>query len=347
MDTTPQVRPWLLVVTTLTVAGGLYLVYESVTRPVASTHIPLHTEVTLPEVSPSVETTAADGTVSTTAQVPTRVTALSGYLKKEFGDQIEHPYIQLRMLGRLVEMLKEQYGDDWEPRLRELLAQAFPDLVDVLMKRYEDSKVFSEWHTATAQAPYRDATERRRAEWNKRLEVFGEDAKKIWEDDYRQYRMETSLADIDGSGEALDARVDAYVSTIKDVYGADFANTMDPVSRQSGFLELGSTQRDLAAMSAADRAAALKDIREAVGLDPQAIDRLAELDAQRDAERARGEAYMQARETLLMQYQGEDLQGQIDALRSKTFSSEEAGIIQGEEDAGYFRFGQPRIIGGN
>lgn len=346
MENKPQVRPWLLVTTIATVAGGLYLSYVELNRPVATSHVAMHTEMTLPETTVDTDTTSADGT-ATTAQVSVKSSSLAGYLKKEFGENIANPYMQLRMLGRLVEMLKEQYGDGWEAKLREILALSFPELVEELMARYEASKVFSEWHLATAQAPYRDASERRRAEWDKRLEVFGDDAKKIWEDDYQQYRMETALVDIDSSSEGLDTRVSQYVDAMKSVYGNNFAERLDPVSRQAGFLELGSTQRDLAGMSDRDRAAALRAIRESIGIDKPAIERLAQLDADRDAERARGEAYMQARQALQGQYTGDELQTRVQALREETFLPDEVETIRGEEDAGYFRFSQPRIFGGN
>jgi hypothetical protein len=346
MENSTQVRPWLLVATIATVAMGLYLAYAELNKPVATSHVEMHTEIRLPE-NPVEAPVAGEASASTSAQVPTRASSLAGYVKKEFGDAIAHPYVQIRMLGRLVEMLKEQYGDEWESRLREILAQAFPDLVDELMKRYEETKVFSEWHLATAQAPYRDEFERRRAEWDKRLEVFGEDAKKIWEDDYRQFRMETALSDIEKSTEVLDVRVKSYVDTMKDVYGSDFTEKVDPVARQSGILTLPSTQRDLAAMSPLDRAAALRSIRESVGIDKPAIERLAQLDADRDAERARGEAYMQARQALESQYSGEELQSRVNALQEESFLPDEVEIIRGEEGAGYFRYTQPRILGGN
>lgn len=346
MESKPQVRPWLLVTTIATVAGGLYLSYVELNRPVATAHVPMHQEMSLPETRVDTGARSADGAVTTT-QVSVKATSLAGYLQKEYGEGIVKPYIQLKMLDKLTQMLKEQYGDGWEAKLREILALAFPDMVDELLRRYEQSMLFAEWHLANAQAPYRDSSSRRRAEWDKRLEVFGEDAKKIWEDDYNRYQMEAALASIDSSFEPLDTRVGQYVDAMKSVYGSNYAERVDPVARQSGFLELQSTQRDLAKMPPRDRASALHAIRESIGMDKPAIERLAQLDAARDAERARGENYMQARQALQGQYAGDELQSRVQALREETFLPDEVEIIRGEEDAGYFRFSQPRVYGGN
>ena len=112
------------------------------------------------------------------------------------------------------------------------------------------------------------------------------------------------------------------------------------------FLDLGSVQKDLDALTAEQREAQLRSIRKDMGLDDAALTRWKELDGQRDARWAMGEQYMTERQRLTLSYSGAELEGRLQQLRARYFP-DEAQTIADEEASGFYRFSQPRQWGRN
>jgi hypothetical protein len=114
----------------------------------------------------------------------------------------------------------------------------------------------------------------------------------------------------------------------------------------SRFLALDSVQRELASLPAADRTAALRDVRKGLGLDDAALGRWSSLDQERDRRWDVGRAYMAERAELVKQHAGEALEARLAELRAHYFGAE-AETIADEEAAGFFRFDRPRRYGFN
>lgn len=346
MDTTPQVRPWLLVTTIITVAGGMYLAYDELNKPVATTHVPMHTEIKLTDYE-SAEGTQATPLAPGVAKVPTRTTAMAAHVKRMFEDGIQHPLTQVSMLRYLSSLAADVFGDGWEKKLRELLTLAFPERVEALLVRYEQLKTYLEWQNMNAQYAAGYVEDRRWSDWDKRFEIFGDDAKLIFQEDYKAYQLESSLRDLDESTDDLESRSQRYASELRSVYGQYFYESLDPVIRQTAFLTLPSTQRDLANLSPEERVGALRRFREAIGMEEAAVDGLEALDSARESERQAGSLYMQERDAMVVQYTGDELQTRLEELRGRWFPEGLAAVIKNEESAGYFRYAEKVVLGVN
>jgi hypothetical protein len=127
--------------------------------------------------------------------------------------------------------------------------------------------------------------DRLRATWDKRLQLFGEDAKVIWAAQLQQEQVETALKQLDTPSLPLAAKVDSYVQTLVEVYGPDARNPdrSHPVQQMEGLLSLASVQDQLHQMTPEQRRDELHHLRTALGLDAEAVKRWDELDAERHA----------------------------------------------------------------
>ena len=89
----------------------------------------------------------------------------------------------------------------------------------------------------------------------------------------------------------------------------------------------------------------MSDIRSAMGMSPEAVARWSALDQQRDASWQQGQSYMQSRAQVMQQYEGEQQQRELEALRRSSFDEDNAKTIKAEEDAGFYRYSSRRRIG--
>lgn len=112
------------------------------------------------------------------------------------------------------------------------------------------------------------------------------------------------------------------------------------------FLRTAGVQRQLAAMSPAERAAALAQIRGDLGFDEEGIARMAAIDERREARWQVGLAYMQERARVAATFEGDARDAELRALREEYFA-DEAPTIEAEERDGFFRFERPRVYGRN
>ncbi len=97
-------------------------------------------------------------------------------------------------------------------------------------------------------------------------------------------------------------------------------------------------------MDSENRYKTLKQIRLNLGIEPDAVKRLEDLDKERDIRWEIGQQYNIEREKLLKQGASEE---EIQKLRLKFFSPEMSEIIQQEEQSGFFRFKEKRVYGIN
>ncbi|MEZ4236361.1 MAG: hypothetical protein R3F59_09410 [Myxococcota bacterium] len=104
------------------------------------------------------------------------------------------------------------------------------------------------------------------------------------------------------------------------------------------FLRRPGVQAELAALSEADRADALAEIRRGFGYPEDAVARAAAVDARHEAAWAAGLAYWAARQ--------DAADSELDALRARFFG-DRASTIANEEALGFFRFTRPRVYGVN
>lgn len=148
--------------------------------------------------------------------------------------------------------------------------------------------------------------------------------------------------------EPLEIRLDLYLASLR---RALEASGNEALLAHGGvftehFLRLAPVQEDLAALSPAARADALARIRREMGFDPEQVERMARVDAERQARWDAGLAYMEERGRLARTFEGEALEEELRLLRERHFGRT-AATIGREETQGFFRFERPRVYGRN
>lgn len=270
-------------------------------------------------------------------------------LQKRYGKVLFHGHEQVKCIEKIMEYLMSQYPDDWQDRMLDFLKKAFPDMADALFERYNQLVQYNEWLANNRSVLMGlSAKDRRDALWRMRYQIFGEDANMIWEMALKNEEITMSLEKI---SEARDMKfgdkLDTYMNAIRSAY-EDRADTFIN-SRQTElmnkFISLESVQEDLRMLPPEDRKEKLTEVRKAMGLDNEAIQRWNDLDSTRDQQWDKGSNYESQRKELVKKYQGEEREKKLQELQEQVFGAGEAEIIRMEEESGFFRYDHQRIYG--
>ncbi|WP_369600467.1 hypothetical protein AAIA72_11515 [Hahella sp. SMD15-11] len=273
---------------------------------------------------------------------------ISGW-RERFAARLDHPVGQVRALEALMRWLQSVYGEDWLAHAREWLMQLAPDRVDALMARLEQLVAWQDWLKAERDTlATLSKAERRARLWAQREAIFGDDARVIWENQWRSEQLDDQLSAITQQPLPLSARVDAWRRAIDEVYGdeAEAVRQRHAQELTDRFLNQDAVQQDLQTLPATARYQVLRGLRAAMGMDEAALERWEALDKVRDERAAKGQAYMAERERLVKALSGPALETALDDLRRRYFGPQ-AGVIASEEASGFFRFREPRRYGIN
>ncbi|MDO9176724.1 MAG: hypothetical protein Q7U16_00155 [Agitococcus sp.] len=271
-------------------------------------------------------------------------------LQQRYGSKLAQPFWRLQVIQTLKRYLMEKYPYDWLSRLKAMLKLLFPADYDKLLASLEAIESYNAWMSENKNSRvFNSKEERLRATWDKRLQLFGEDAKVIWQAQLQQEKVDAVLQQLDSPSLPLAAKIDRYVQTLVDVYGksAIDPDKSHPVQQMEGLLTLNSVQEQLHSLPPERRKEELHHLRSAMGLDTEAVKRWDELDAERAQRATAGVSYMQERTALAKQYEGDALQLQIQALQNRKFGAEEAQYIRNEEETDFYRYQERQQIGIN
>ncbi|GAB6097447.1 hypothetical protein JCM14469_37010 [Desulfatiferula olefinivorans] len=344
-----------LIVCLAIVFAGLsaYFLFTPDSRDVSSPSRPAAAAAGL--IEKAAPSSADRSPVSGGAAPPEAITSLDypeliDSLTDQYGAHIDHPRVQMEALDHLIHMLKKTYPDTWRDHLNAYLTAAFPDHADILIKRLEQLLAYGTWgdenRDLLADLSPRELTERL---WEKRLEVFGDDALAIWEMELKKNEVDRLAGDIDAmAGAPFDEKLNRFRRTLDDIYGDTTPAYIKHHAQEllNTFLAIGSVQDDLHIMDADTRKDRLTDLRKTMGMDDEALTRWSDLDDARDHRWSEGLAYMAARDALIAAPDTEDRDHQLSELRRKHFGTE-ADIIAAEEASGMFRFTRKRLYGKN
>ncbi|MFN2374931.1 MAG: hypothetical protein ABR538_00215 [Candidatus Binatia bacterium] len=293
-------------------------------------------------------TSTRRGERRTGANAMTKDQEAVSYLREQFGATISNKRTQIKALEKLIAYLMEAYPDDWQERLQGFLSQAFPELASQLYAQYQNMTAYNDWLAANrVDLSTMTPAERRDAMREARFRFFGADAEQIWEEAIRHERIYDAMDEINQSPDVpVDEKLSKYVDSIEQVYGEKAPGFIErrQTELMNGFLTLPAVQEDLHAMSPEARARQLDQVREKMGLDEEARTRWRDLDQQRDQAWDTGERYMEQRNDILKNWQGDEQASRLEALRTRTFGAE-ADIIGQEEASGFFRFDHRRVYG--
>jgi len=260
-------------------------------------------------------------------------------LRKKYGEHIDHPSIQVRMLEELMRYLQGKYPNDWISYLKEILSAAFPELASKLFQMSENLYKYSKFlKDHQFRASLMSAEDRDKYIWDERHKIFGEDADKIWSSEIANRSVNDTLKQIESmKGASMKERLDVFKDSLQKTYGETLPSVMD--NRRQNFLDgfVTAVQEDLRGMSPSQRREALHEIREGMGLDDAAISRWDALDTERDQRWSNGQVYESQRKEIGSRYSGSEKEQKLDEIRRKLFG-EEAETIKNEENSGYFRY---------
>ncbi len=270
-------------------------------------------------------------------------------LRQRFAPVLQYKHAQIKLIEQLLSYLKEKHPDRWRALAAQFLADLFPELAEALLAKFDGLMAFNGWlETHRDQLRSMSAEERRSALWAARYATFGEDANEIWAIDLKNQQIRDALVSLNESqGLSVNEQLATYLGAIEAAYGDQAQDFLQ--SRQTEltghFLSVDAVQDQLHALSNEERAAALSDIRSAMGMSPEAVSRWSALDQQRDESWRQGQSYMQARAQVMQQYEGEDQQRELARLRASSFGQDNAKTIKAEEDSGFYRYANRRRIG--
>jgi hypothetical protein len=271
--------------------------------------------------------------------------ALIDQLRRKYGQNIENPYWQVKLLEYLTTLIKQQHPDDWRTRVETLLKDAFPDQAQILLARLDALETYFAWmESLEHDMRFEDDVARRKAIRDKRLELFGEDAYIIWEAQFKDDQFGEKMNALSGSTDSFSDKVDSYVAIIEDVFGSQVLKAEGAHKTQimGKFMSLPNVQSDLRGMSPEDRKQSMRDFRAAIGLDEAALNRWEALDTERDNEWSAGIRYMQERKALETQNSGQLPEAALRDLQDRVFGKEQSQYIRNEEATGYFRYAGER-----
>lgn len=308
-----------------------------------------------PAPAPAASATLGSPVVADPATLPPAVHAFTdedrevlARLRERFGPRMGNAHSQIKLIEQVLAYLKARYPDADPAVLAAFLRALFPEMADALIAKALGLLGYNDWLRAQRETlAGLSAGERRAALWRARREAFGADAELIWATELRNGRIHEALDAIGDAPQLTTAeKLDRYLAAVQEAYGEGAPQFI--ASRQTElmnrFLDVGTVQADLAAMAPMERAAALRQVRSALGLDEDALTRWDELDRQRDQTWDRGLAYMDERARLLQGAAGPARDAALARLQEQYFG-DEAEIIRNEEAAGFYRYGGPRRIG--
>jgi hypothetical protein len=236
-----------------------------------------------------------------------------------------------------------------------VLKRAFPDYADEIMETLDTLDLYNRWLAENDSVlSQMSGQERLAALWEKRIALFGEDAKEIWVDEVlaTDVRKSKMLDTLDFINEVPDTTVEEKLSIYQDVLQEiyegspeEYFLTQKPILAKV-FFSIDSVQEELKQMSPDQRQTAINNIRREMGFAEQHVEEMEKRDAERNQRWDVGLKYMEARKQVVNEFEGSEQEEKLKALREKYFK-DEAKTIELEEADDFFRYERPRFYGRN
>lgn len=269
-------------------------------------------------------------------------------LQKYYSKTISDKSTQASLIG-VRDFVISTFPENGKALFYSILKRAFPDYADEIMRTLDKLDQYNRWLEDNKIMHSKMDRE------EKRKELFGEDADKIWTGDMlatevRKAKMQDVMAVLNKSSDTtLNEKLDMYRRALNETYKGTpeefFLGQNDILSK--AFFSMDSVQDVLKQMSSEERQQEINYIRSQMGLDPQQVREMAEIDAKREQKWNIGLEYMQERNDLVENFKGQEQKDKLKELREKYFHDEANTIEREEENDNFFRFERPHIYGRN
>lgn len=275
-------------------------------------------------------------------------------LKKYYGKTISDKATQASLfdLRNFIMGTNPEKGKDL---FYDIIRKAFPEYADAIMATLDKLDRYNLWLKDNKDMLSRmTATERLAALQKKRMELFGEDADKIWTGEElateaRRAKVQDTLAVLNESRDTtMDEKVEVYQGALHEAYEGtpegfilDQGNLLAKI-----FFSIDSVQDELKQMGSQDRQMEINRIRKKMGFTDQQVESMAKRDADNELRWEAGLQYMKDRDKIVQEYEGQEQEEKLKELREQYFD-DEAKTIELEEKGDFFRFKRPHIYGRN
>jgi hypothetical protein len=269
-------------------------------------------------------------------------------LQKYYGKTISDKSVQANLIG-IRDFVISTHPPNGMALFYQILKRAFPDYADEIMATLAKLDEYNRWLEENKKTASQAAIE------EKRKELFGNEAEKIWSEgmlatEARKVKMQNALADLNNSGDmTINEKLNMYQKALRDTYRDTpegfYLDQKDMLSKI--FFSIDSVQDALKQMSPDERQQEINNIRSQMGIDPQQVEQMAQQDAEREQRWNVGLAYMQERSSVVENYSGSEREEKLKELREKYFNSEANTIEREENTDNFFRFQRPHIYGRN
>lgn len=275
-------------------------------------------------------------------------------LTEFYGKTITEMSTQVLLL-KIKNYLTRLYPDDGLDRFYSVLKRAFPKLADEIIKTLEIMELYLLWEKQRSHMLSRlNELEKEGLLWEKRKELFGDDAEEIWAEEvaiYEQRKTDVrdTISRLDGSYdttiyEKLEEYQNSLSKAYKDTPEAYVLQNKDLLAKV--FFGLNSVQKELKEMDPDQRKLEINSIRNEMGYTQAQIDKLEDFDEYRNRRWDNGLAYMEERDSIVLKLEGSELETALNELRT-TYFKHEAKTIWLEEEEGFFRYTRKRVYGRN
>ena len=275
-------------------------------------------------------------------------------LQSVYGRTIADKSVQAGILP-IRDFIMNLHPENGKAYFYSILLRAFPEYADEIMQTLDKLDEYNRWLAENRERLQKmTAGGRLAALEEKRKELFGRDADKIWSGEIlaseaRKAMMQDTLTSLDESrGLSIDQKMDAYRRSLHETYDG----TAEAFVLQQGailskvFFSLDSVQAELNRMSPGERQEEINRLRAKMGFTEQQVESMARRDADNAGRWETGLKYMEQREAVVRGYQGEEREARLAQLRT-TYFGDEADTIAREEQDNFYRFKRQHIWGRN
>ena len=327
-----------------------WFIYEKLNVIATNSTAPLSSQVSTIHTSSETHNLQNSVIIQATQKNSQAILDFAKGLRSQYSSNIANPSMQIDLLEKLMAHCKKENIENCQAYLQSILAEAFPQMFEHLQDRLNALMNYHTWgNELHAHLNLLSDVARRQILWEKRHELFGEDADIIWASELQNHQLQQHIAMLDADYSlTLPEKLNSYQTGLNHIYKenaqVEIKNNQQQLVNQ--FLTMDSVQQQLQELSKAQQLETLTEIRHTMGMEEAAIDRWQTLDESRSERWQTGQAYMQARASLVSDTPSEELEAKLEDLRGQHFG-ENSSHIKAEEENGYYRFAGQQILGLN
>jgi len=274
-------------------------------------------------------------------------------LKVTYGARIQALNIQASLITVKKYVLKYDPLEGVE-RFSRIIHTAFPDYAESILSIIERLEIYNDWMLENQTMLIElTSTVQQGMVWEKRRELFGDDAEIIWSEELAELsQKQTKMHDIFSQlDQSTGMTIDETLYQLRTAISENHDGSIQALSSNGGkvahaFFNLESVQKTLKSLPPEERQFEINKVRKELGYTEEQISKQQKKDEKRNERWDNGLNYMSARTTLIETTSEADLPEALLVLREKYFQ-QDAITIQKEEESDFWRFKRPRKYGNN